>query len=123
MGLYIDSLIEYRYTTAIQISNNDGVIMSRRCELSGVGVLYGNKVSHSQRKSRRRFEPNLRVVRFTSDLVGQEYKLVVNARCMRSVEKIGGFDAYMLKVSDDLLSDKARQIKSRIVQKNYGAAL
>lgn len=94
--------------------------MSRRCELTGVGVLYGNKVSHSQRKTRRRFEPNLRVVRFVSDLIGQEYKLIVNARCMRSVEKVGGFDAYMLKVSSDLLSDKAKQIKNRIVQKNYG---
>ena len=91
--------------------------MSRRCELSGVGVLHGNKVSHSQRKTRRRFEPNLRVVRFISDLIGQEYRLSVNAKCMRSVEKVGGFDAYMLKVSSDILSDKAQMIKRKIVEK------
>lgn len=95
--------------------------MSRRCELSGVGVLYGNKVSHSQRKTRRRFEPNLRVVRFVSDLIGQEYKLSVSAKSMRSVEKLGGFDAYMLKVSNDLLSGKAQMIKKKIIEKQVGA--
>ncbi len=97
--------------------------MSRRCELSGVGVLYGNKVSHSQRKTRRRFEPNLRVVRFISDLIGQEYKLLVNAKCLRSVDKIGGFDTYMLKVSNDVLSDKAQIIKKKIIEKKIGVSL
>jgi large subunit ribosomal protein L28 len=99
------------------------IAMSRRCELSGVGVLYGNKVSHSQRKTRRRFEPNLRVVRFASDLTKQEYKLSVNAKCMRSVEKVGGFDAYMLKISCDVLSDKAQVIKRKIVEKKVGTSL
>ncbi|MDN3030758.1 MULTISPECIES: 50S ribosomal protein L28 [Rickettsieae] len=97
--------------------------MSRRCELSGVGVLHGNKVSHSQRKTRRRFEPNLRVVRFASELTGQEYKLSVNAKCLRSVEKVGGFDEYMLKISSDILSDKAQVIKKKIAEKKVGAAL
>ncbi|WP_375326645.1 50S ribosomal protein L28 [Candidatus Tisiphia endosymbiont of Nemotelus uliginosus] len=94
--------------------------MSWKCELSGVGVLYGNKVSHSQRKTRRRFEPNLRVVRYQSELTGQEYKLLVNAKCMRTVEKVGGFDAYMLKVSSELLSDKAQIIKKRVIEKKVG---
>ncbi len=97
--------------------------MSRKCELSGVGVLYGNKVSHSQRKTRRRFEPNLRVVRFTSDLIGQEYKLSVNAKCLRSVEKVGGFDEYMLKVSCDVLSEHAQMIKRKIANKKVEISL
>lgn len=97
--------------------------MSRKCELSGVGVLYGNKVSHSQRKTRRRFEPNLRVVRYSSDITGQEYKLSVNAKSMRSVEKIGGFDAYMIKVSSEVLSDKAQVIKKEITKKISGGSI
>jgi large subunit ribosomal protein L28 len=96
--------------------------MSRKCELSGVGVLFGNKVSHSQRKTRRRFEPNLRAVSYLSELSGQSYSFRVNARCMRSVEKVGGFDEYMLKVSYDLLSEKAKMIKKTIVDKKTGAA-
>lgn len=95
--------------------------MSRRCELSGVGVHFGNNVSHSQRKTRRRFEPNIRVVRYKSELSGQTYTFKVNARCMSSVEKVGGFDEYMLKVSFDLLSDRAKMVKRTIVQKKMGA--
>lgn len=91
--------------------------MSRKCELSGVGVLYGNKVSHSERKSRRRFEPNMRVVRFASDLLGSAYGLRVNARCIRSVEKAGGFDQYMLKISVNKLSDNAGKLKRMIISK------
>jgi large subunit ribosomal protein L28 len=97
--------------------------MSRKCELSGVGVLYGNKVSHSQRKTRRRFEPNIRVVRFKSNITGQEYKLMVNAKCIRSVEKLGGFDEYMMKVSHNVLSDDAKSIKSMIIEKHKRGAL
>lgn len=95
--------------------------MSRRCELSGVGVLYGNKVSHSQRKTRKRFEPNMKVVRFLSDLIKEQFRFRVNAHCIRSVEKIGGFDEYMLKVSNDLLSDRAKIIKKRISEKKKEA--
>jgi len=90
--------------------------MSRKCELTGVGVLYGNNVSHSQRKTRRRFEPNLRSVKFTSDITAQEYRLSVNARCISSVEKAGGFDAYMLKANNDVLSNTAKAIKKKITQ-------
>jgi large subunit ribosomal protein L28 len=96
--------------------------MSRKCELSGVGVLFGNKVSHSQRKTRRRFEPNMRVVRYLSESLGKTYSFRVNARCMRSVEKVGGFEEYMLKVSYDLLSDKAKAAKKAIVEKRVGVA-
>ena len=90
--------------------------MSRRCELSGVGVQYGNKVSHSQRKTRRRFEPNVRIVSFLSESTGQKFKFKVNAHCMRTVEKLGGIDEYMLKVSSDLLSVPAKALKRKITE-------
>lgn len=96
--------------------------MSRKCELTGDGVLFGNNVSHSQRKTRRRFEPNMRVVRFISDLTGQKYRFRVNARCIRSVEKLGGFDGYMLKVSSDLLSDRAKLVKRQIMAKKIAVS-
>ncbi|ABV75744.1 50S ribosomal protein L28 [Rickettsia rickettsii] len=97
--------------------------MSRKCELTGVGVLYGNNVSHSQRKTRRRFEPNLRSVKFTSDITAGEYRLSVNARCISSVEKAGGFDAYILKADDNVLSGNARAIKKKIIQTKTAKSL
>lgn len=91
--------------------------MASKCELSGTRVLYGNNVSHSERKTRRRFAPNTRIVRFKSDLTGDKYRFKINARCIRSVEKNGGFDQYMLKVSEEILSARAKIIKRKIVDK------
>ncbi|MGI4775632.1 MAG: 50S ribosomal protein L28 [Janthinobacterium lividum] len=91
--------------------------MSRRCELSGVGVQYGNKVSHSQRKTRRRFEPNMRVVRFLSEVLGQQFRLRVNAHCMRSVEKAGGIDHYIIKIKEDKLSINAKTLRKKIIDR------
>src|SRR5690606_33027876 len=39
--------------------SNRKSIMSRRCELTGTCAQYGNNVSHSNRKTRRRFQPNV----------------------------------------------------------------
>ena len=39
--------------------NSKGNAMSRRCDLTGKGVLVGHKVSHSNIKTKRRFLPNL----------------------------------------------------------------
>ena len=94
--------------------------MSRKCELSGVGVMHGNKVSHSQRKTRRCFKPNIKLVVFTSDITGQTYRLKVNARCIRSVDRAGGFDEYIIRATDHLLSDRAKGIRKTII--NRGSA-
>jgi large subunit ribosomal protein L28 len=97
--------------------SNTRELTGRRCELSGVGVQYGNKVSHSQRKTRRRFEPNLRNVVYFSEITGQNYSLRVLARMMRTIDKNGGFDAFMLKAKDEGMSLKAKRIKRAIRKK------
>ena len=75
---------------------------------------FGNNVSHSQRKTRRRFEPNIKIVKCHSELTGQEYKLKVVARCLRSIEKAGGFDSYMLNAKVFKMSDNAKSIRKEI---------
>ena len=37
--------------------------MARRCEICGKGPQFGNRVSHSNSKTRRKFNPNIQVVR------------------------------------------------------------
>ena len=44
--------------------------MSRRCELTGKAAQVGHKVSHSNRKTKRRFLPNLLNVTVISDVPG-----------------------------------------------------
>lgn len=96
--------------------------MSRRCELTGVGVQFGNNVSHSNRKTRRRFEPNIKVIKCVSELTGQDYKLKVIARCIRSIEKAGGFDAFILNAKACKMSDKAKSIKKEIKKMKDGVS-
>lgn len=96
--------------------------MSCKCELSGVAPQFGNNVSHSQRKTRRRFNPNLRVAHYKSELTGQTYELKIVAKEMRTIEKLGGLDAYMMKKSSDNMSIKAKSIKKLIISKSKEVA-
>ena len=91
--------------------------MARRCELSGKAVLTGNQVSHSNRKTRTRFLPNLCAVTLISDALQRSVRLRVTAAALRSVEHRGGLDAYLLKASDDELSTNARALKREILKK------
>jgi large subunit ribosomal protein L28 len=80
-------------------------------------VRYGNNVSHSQRKTRRRFEPNIKTVIYTSEVTGQKYRLKVVARTLRTVEKNGGFDAFITKAKDSVMSDKAKKARKEICKR------
>ncbi|MEA1942369.1 MAG: 50S ribosomal protein L28 [Pseudomonadota bacterium] len=85
--------------------------MARRCELTGTGVMTGNNVSHAQNKTRRRFLPNLCDVTLASEKLGRSFKLRIAAKALRSVDHVGGLDAYLLKARDEGLSDRALKIK------------
>ncbi|MDA5192552.1 50S ribosomal protein L28 [Govanella unica] len=91
--------------------------MSRVCELTGKTVLYGNKVSHANNKSRRRFLPNLNNVSLLSDALNQSVRFRISANALRTVEHNGGLDSYLMKTRSDNLSLKARRLKKLIEKK------
>ena len=88
--------------------------MSRRCELTGKGVMTGNRVSHAVNRTRRRFLPNLLQVSLLSDALGRSVKLRISANALRTVEHRGGIDAFLLKQDDGDLSDRAKAIKQEV---------
>ena len=96
--------------------------MSRRCELTGKAVQSGNKVSHSNRKTRTRFLPNLVNVTLTSDALARSVRLRISAAALRSVEHRGGLDAFLAKAPDEDLSQDARRLKREIEKKRESAA-
>jgi len=96
--------------------------MSRRCELTGKGVLTGNNVSHANNKSRRRYLPNLLDVTVLSDSLGQSFRLKICRQAQRSVDHAGGFDTFILKARDEQLSYRARDIKKRVAKTVAAAA-
>ena len=91
--------------------------MSRRCELTGVGPMVGHHVSHSNIKSKRRFLPALRAHKLQSEALGQHVTLRVTNAALRTLDYKGGLDAFLMKVSDEDLSQRALRLKRQIKSK------
>ena len=85
--------------------------MPRRCHLTGAKVRSGQKVSHSNRKTKRTFDPNLQRVHLMSEALGRSVALRVTARALRTVQKVGGLDAFLLETDDAKLPPEAVSIK------------
>jgi large subunit ribosomal protein L28 len=56
--------------------------MAKYCEVCGKGVMSGNRISHSHRKSRRIWAPNVQRVRVVEN--GTPKRKYVCTRCLRS---------------------------------------
>ena len=95
--------------------------MSRRCSITGKGVLAGNNVSHAHNKTRRRFLPNVQQTSMLSDALGQQVTLKLSTRAIRTIEKNGGLDAYLLSTPNAKLTEDAQRLKRRI-RKAAGAS-
>ncbi|KXS39725.1 MULTISPECIES: 50S ribosomal protein L28 [Modicisalibacter] len=63
--------------------------MSKVCQVTGKRPVTGNNVSHSQRKTRRRFVPNLHTHRFWVEAEKRFVKLRVSSKGMRIIDKKG----------------------------------
>lgn len=88
--------------------------MSRRCTITGTGVMSGNNVSHAMNHSRRRFLPNLQSTRLMSDALNEQVRLRLTTRAIRTIEKAGGLDAFLLKTPNRKLPEEAQRLKKRI---------
>ena len=69
--------------------------MSRKCKLTGKGPLSGNNVSFSQKKTRRRFLPNLQTRNIFVPELGRKVKIKMSARAIRTMDKKGGLMNYL----------------------------
>jgi large subunit ribosomal protein L28 len=90
--------------------------MSRRCAVTGKGVLSGNNVSHANNKTRRRFLPNLQETSAYSEALGRPVRLRVSTNGLRTVEHNGGIDAFLLGTPNSKLSPEALKVKRQIVK-------
>ena len=74
--------------------------MARRCSLTGKEVQFGHNVSHSNRKTNRRFVPNIQKVSLQSEILGRQITLRISTRALRTVIKKGGLDPFLLSTDD-----------------------
>lgn len=91
--------------------------MSRKCDLLAVKPMSGNKVSHSNRKTRRRFLPNLRTVSFKSDALGVSISFNVAASTIRTINKYGTIDSFLINYRYAKLTDSALKLRQKIKNK------
>ena len=89
--------------------------MSMKCQLTGKTPQSGNNVSHAKNRTKRRFLPNLQKISFISEKLGRSIRLRVAASAIRTVEKKGGLDEYLLNTSNTKLPVVALKLKKQIL--------
>ena len=109
-NIELDALRFRSYTVSL--------FMSKKCELTGKNPLKGHNVSHANNKTKRRFLPNLKKVKFTSDLLRRSLKLNVSNAGVRSVDKKGSFDEFLKSVKNKNLSPRLKRLKKSLLLKS-----
>jgi large subunit ribosomal protein L28 len=92
--------------------------MSKKCELTGKIPLKGHNVSHANNKTKRRFLPNLKNVKFKSEILNKNLRLTVSNAGVRSVDKKGSFDQFIKDAKTKNLSMRLRKLKKSILSKS-----
>ena len=92
--------------------------MTKKCELTGKNPMKGHNVSHANNKTKRRFLPNLKKVKFTSELLKRSLKLTVSNAGVRSVDKKGSFDEFLKSVKNKNLSPRLKKLKKSLLIKS-----
>ena len=91
--------------------------MSKKCELTGKIPLKGHNVSHANNETKRKFLPNLKKVKFKSEILKRSLKLTVSNAGVRSVDKKGSFDEFLKSAKSRYLSLRLKKMKKSIVNK------
>lgn len=88
--------------------------MTRRCELTGKGVQTGNNVSHAKNRTRRRFLPNLQETSVWSDSLQKAVRLRVSTYALRTIEKRGGIDGYLMTARESTLAPEFKRLRKQV---------
>ncbi len=100
--------------TCLLKMNKRQSVMSKQCDLTGKKFQNGNNVSHAKNRTKKKFIPNLQFTSFFSDKLKKKIQLKVATSTIRTVEKNGGIDKYLLKTPTSKLSTKAKLLKKRV---------
>ncbi len=91
--------------------------MVNKCSITKKKPLTGNNVSHAVNRTKRRFYPNLHNVSFFSEVLGKKVRLKVSSRGIKTVEKNGGIDNYVIRSKNSSLTDETKKLKKLILAK------
>ncbi|MBL0690376.1 MAG: 50S ribosomal protein L28, partial [Alphaproteobacteria bacterium] len=90
--------------------------MAKYCQITSKKPLVGNNVSHSKRRTKRVFEPNLHTTTFFSEILNRSFSMRVCPQGLRTIDKHSGIDEYIKNSKDANLSLEVKKIK-RLIKK------
>ena len=96
--------------------------MAKRCQLTGKAPMFGHNVSHSNRKTNRRFDPNLQKTTLFSEALRRKVSLRVSTRALRTVSRKGGLDAFLLDTADAKLAEDGLRLKRQVKRALAGSS-
>jgi large subunit ribosomal protein L28 len=88
--------------------------MARVCDLTGTKPFSGNKVSHSNIKTRTKWMPNLKDKRYTIPELSKTVTLKLSTRAIRTIDKLGGISQAIMKAKTEKMSDKTLKLRNEI---------
>lgn len=88
--------------------------MARVCDLNGTKPFSGNKVSHSNIKTRTKWMPNLHDKRYMIPELSKTVTLKLSTRAVRTIDKLGGISQAIMKAKKDKMSPKALKLQAEI---------
>ncbi|CDH58978.1 mitochondrial ribosomal protein l28 [Lichtheimia corymbifera JMRC:FSU:9682] len=90
---------------------------AQRGLFGGKHIQFGNNNPFSKKKTRRNWLPNVQSKKLYSETLDRFLDLKVTTSVLRTIDKKGGLDQYLLETRDkNLCSDKALELKSVILK-------
>ncbi|MBF0624881.1 MAG: 50S ribosomal protein L28 [Magnetococcales bacterium] len=85
--------------------------MARKLSLGGKSPQTGNKVSHSNRKTKRKWMPNMQKKALFSNALGRTIQSNISTSLLRTLDRVGGIDNYLLRTDPDKLTAHQRRLR------------
>ncbi|KAK3846139.1 MAG: hypothetical protein J3R72DRAFT_434243 [Linnemannia gamsii] len=89
---------------------------AQRGLFGGKQIQFGNNVPFSKTKTRRTWLPNVQTKRLFSETLNNWIRLNMTTHVIRTVDKKGGLDRYLLETRDDLLGAKGIEMRGKIIE-------
>ncbi|MDO5492652.1 MAG: 50S ribosomal protein L28 [Nesterenkonia sp.] len=71
--------------------------MAARCQVTGVGPQFGHNISHSHRRTKRRFDPNIQKKRYWVPSLGRHVTLSLSAKGIKTID-VRGIDVVVAEL-------------------------
>lgn len=88
--------------------------MSRKCQITGKKLMFGNRVSHAHNRTIHRFLPNVHDTSLYSEILNRMISVRISASGLRTLDHKGGLDQFLLSTPVSKLDPELRDVKAAV---------